>query len=246
MAKLWKRYTDELYTGLNYLASWPPSGRAEVGDVATFQDRSLERYVSIGELGIETTTLTGTAVCERGWASAETNVINPSVAGAAPLQPGLDAGAELTIQFGAEHAILMRAERTREESLDRLDRVKRELLRLHDKGIWKREWVLVTHSIRAERLIALISSSREASAKLRLSAGVAEDAGALASVRGRVKVTHATGMAYEELGAEDATPLYQAVRVQERVVRDDRVKRVGKRGRARPDEGRFEVTEVAF
>src|SRR5260221_413855 len=118
MAKLWKRYTDELYTGLNYLASWPPSGRAEVGDVATFQDRSLERYVSIGELGIETTTLTGTAVCERGWASAETNVINPSVAGAAPLQPGLDAGAELTIQFGAEHAILMRAERTREESPD--------------------------------------------------------------------------------------------------------------------------------
>src|SRR5260221_13196723 len=98
MAKLWKRYTDELYTGLNYLASWPPSGRAEVGDVATFQDRSLERYVSIGELGIETTTLTGTAVCERGWAAAGANGINPSVGGGAPAPPGPGRGAELEIQ----------------------------------------------------------------------------------------------------------------------------------------------------
>src|SRR5260221_12778542 len=112
MAKLWKRYTDELYTGLNYLASWPPSGRAEVGDVATFQDRSLERYVSIGELGIETTTLTGTAGCGRGWASAEADVINASLAGAAPGRRGPDPAAGVTFNLGAGGALAIAAQRT--------------------------------------------------------------------------------------------------------------------------------------
>jgi hypothetical protein len=141
---------------------------------------------------------------------------------------------------------MMRAEQAREDSLDRLERVRRELLRLHEDGIWQREWVLVTHAVRAERLIALISSDREASAQLRLSGGMATEAGALARVAGKVTVTQTTGMAFEELGVLDATPLYQAVRVQERPLRGDRVKRVGKRGRARPEESRFEIVEVTF
>jgi hypothetical protein len=246
MAKPWERYTDEIYAGLDYLASWPPSGRAEVGDVARFEGRTLERQTTLAELGVEATTVAGNEVQERGLASAKTVVVNSGLAAGGPLEAGVTADAELTVEFGAEHSFLMRAERTREESLDRMERVRRELLRLHDEGKWQQDWVLVTHSILAERLIALISSGQEASARLRLSVGIAEDAGALARAQGRLTVTHATGMAYEELGAENTTPLYQAVRVQRRPVRGDRVKRVGKRGRARPEEAPFEVVEVTF
>jgi hypothetical protein len=243
---MWKSYTDQLYRGLDRLASWPPSNRAHVGDVASFEGRSLELRTTLAELGVEAGALAGKEVRDLGWASTGTVVVNPSLAGAAPLDPAAAGEAELSVEFKAEHAIMMRAEQAREDSLDRLERVRRELLRLHEDGIWQREWVLVTHAVRAERLIALISSDREASAQLRLSGGMATEAGALARVAGKVTVTQTTGMAFEELGVLDATPLYQAVRVQERPLRGDRVKRVGKRGRARPEESRFEIVEVTF
>jgi hypothetical protein len=246
MAKPWKQYTAELYANLRYLGSWPPSSPVEVGDIGVFEDRSLERQVSIGELGIEVTTRRGADVQERGWASRKTRIVRPKVAGAAPLESGVGAGAELEVRFEAKHAILLRAERSREESLDRLDRVREELLRLHDEEKWRDEWVLVTHVIRADRMVALISKERDTSATLRLSAGMVEDAGALATARGELTVVAADVMAYEERGATDASPLYRAVRVQPRFLRENRVKRIGKRGRARAGPTEFEVAEVAF
>jgi hypothetical protein len=246
MAKLWKRYTGEIYGGLRYLAAWPPSGRVVVGDVGVFADRSLERHVSLDELGIEAAVRPGADVRERGWASAKTRLRRPTVSAAAPLGSGVAASAEVMVTFEAKHATLLRAERSREDGLDRLDRVWEALLQLHEEGKWNPDWVLVTHVIRARRMVALISKDRRSGATLRLAGGTAEDANALVTARGELTVIAADAMAYEERGAMDATPLYRAVRVQRRLVRDNRVKRIGKRGRARSAPGEFEIAEVTF
>lgn len=245
MAKLWKRYTSEIYGGLRYLATWPPSSQVEVGDVGIFADRSFERHLSLDDLGIEATPRRGTEVRERGWASAKTKLLRPVVAAAAPLG-GVAAGVETEVRFEGKHATLLRAERSREYGLDRLDQVWQELLRLHEEGKWQEDWTLVTHVIRASRMVVLISKDRESKATLRLTGGAADDAGALVTARGELTILSADAMAYEERSAVDATPLYRAVRVQRRRVRGDRVKRIGKRGRARSGPGEFEIAEVAF
>ncbi|HET9153966.1 MAG TPA: hypothetical protein VFN85_07615 [Solirubrobacterales bacterium] len=246
MAKLWKRYTGEIYGGLRYLAAWPPSSRVEVGDVGVFEDRSLERHLSLGELGVEATVRPGTDVRERGWASAKTKLLRPAAAAGVPLDGGLTANGELQVTFEAKHATLLRAERSREDGLDRLDRTRENLLRLHEEEKWDPDWVLVTHVIQTKRMVALISKDRDSGATLRLTGGAAGDANALVTARGELTVLDADAMAYEERGAVDATPLYRAVRVQRRPLRGNRVKRIGKRGRARSGPGEFEVAEVAF
>jgi len=246
MPKLWKRYTGEIYGGLRYLAAWPPSSRIEVGDVGIFADRSLERHLSLEALEIETTVRRGTEVRERGWASAKTKLLRPAVAAAGPVHGGVAADAEVEVTFEAKHATLLRAERSREDGLDRLDRVREALLRLHEEEKWDPDWVLVTHVIQSGRMVTLISKDRNTGATLRLAGGVAGDANALVTARGELTVLTADAMAYEERGATDATPLYRAVRVQRRPVRGNRVKRIGKRGRARSGPGEFEIAEVAF
>jgi len=246
MADLPERYTKDVYRGIHYVASWPPSSTTAVGDVAVMQKRSLERVTSTAALGLPTQTITGAKVEERGWASQKTVTLAPKVGAAAPLDPAIAATAEMNVEFNAKHAILLRAERSRERSLDRLSHIKKEMLRLHEEGEWEPDWLLVTHVVQARRLFVLISSEKGASAQLRLSAGVAQDAGALATASGELNVANHQGMAYSEIGIENATPLYQALRVQRRRIRGNRVKRIGRRGRARPGEGEFEIVPVSF
>lgn len=246
MADLPERYTKDLYRGIHYLASWPPSNTAAVGDVAVLQKRSLERVTSAGALGLPTQTIRGPTVEERGWVSQKTVTVAPKVSAAAPLDPSIAAAAEMNIEFTAKHAILLRAERSWEKSLDQLSHTKREMLRLYEDGEWEADWVIVTHVVHARRLIVLISNERGASAQLRLSAGAVQDAGALATVSGELNVANPKGMAYSEIGIRNATPLYQALRVQRRRFRDNRVKRIGRRGRARPGDGEFEIAPVSF
>lgn len=246
MSELWKQYTHEIYAGLHYLATWPPSAALAVGDIAIMRDRTPERHLSIGDLGVETKVLKGAEVHERGWASSGALTVSAAAAASGPAVPGASIGGELEVSFNSKHAVLLRAERSREDSLDRLDRITRELLRLHEDGSWQREWVLVTHAVHARSLMVLVANQKGAKAKLQVSGDVAAEPAAIVNARGTVSLLSASGMAYEEHGVKDATPLYLAVRVQERLGRRSIVKRIGRRGRARPQRGDFEIADVTF
>jgi hypothetical protein len=246
MSELWKQYTHEIYSGLHYLATWPPSAKLAVGDIAVMQERTPDRHLSIGDLGVETKTIKGSEVHVRGWASSGAITVSAAAGATGPVHPGASAGGELEVSFNSKHAILLRAERSREDNLDRLDRVTREILRLHEEGSWKREWVLVTHVVYARTMIVLVANEKGAKAKLQVNGDIAAEPAAIVQARGSVSLLSASGMGYEERGVKDATPLYLAVRVQERIGRGSIVKRVGKRGRARPQQGDFEIADVTF
>jgi hypothetical protein len=246
MARLWRRYTSDIYKGLHYLATWPPSGGVEVGEIAIHQDRALERHSTLEKLGVQAETVTGPQTEVIGWVSTKATTVRPKAAVGAPIEAGLSAATELEISFNAKHATFLRGEAAQHHTLDGLDGVKQEILRLHEEGEWKREWLLVTQVLKVRRLIALISNGKGAKAGLTLIGGAVQDPAALATVRGELTVTSSSGMAYTEEGVETATPLYQAIRVQPRLLGADGVKRVDKRGRARPKEGTFEVVNVVF
>lgn len=246
MADLWKRYTNEIYKGMHYLAAWPPSKRVQVGDVVVMEDRSPDRQMSASDLGIETPVLRGAQVRSRGWATEGALTVGPAVAASGPVHPGVVAGAELEVKFNAKHAILLRAERSREDSIDQMDRLKQEILRMHAEGKWRREWVVVTHVIHAKTLMVLVSSASGAVARLRGSGSLGVDPSALAEGNGEVALLSASGMVYEESGVEDATPFYLAIRVQDRLLRRPITTRIGKRGRVRGAASSVEVVDVAF
>jgi hypothetical protein len=244
MAELWQHYTREVHKGLHYLASWPPSARVGVGDIAVMIDGSLERQATLQDAGLPYAVARGADVRHRGWASAGSVSLGGGAAADAPLSAGTQAGAEIEASFRSTHAILLRAERSREDSLERLDQIKQGMLAMRAAGTWQQEWLMITHVVHAQSLMVLISKERNASARLLVSGSVGADAHALATGSAGVQVLSASGMAYEEHGIADATPLYLAVRVQERFGRTARVKRIGRRGNVRTAGGSYEVVDV--
>jgi hypothetical protein len=243
VSDLAKSYTDKIFKGLHYLPTWLPSAKVAVGDVAKIEERAVTRQLSLEDLSVEFSTHENATVAHRGWASKGALTLGGRAKATTPAQ---NIGANTHVEFNAKHAILFRAERSKELNLERQALVEKELLRLHEDKQWEADWVLITHVIRAHNFTALISQEKGARAELRLTGTLGSNAAGLDREDVGVEVLHTEGMAYAEHGVVDATPLYRAIRVQKRITGHTRTKRARPTGRLRAATDEFEVAEVQF
>jgi hypothetical protein len=245
MAETPEKYTDEIHTELGYLATWPPTNELTLGDIGLMEGRTLVRQQSITDLGLEFEIREDKQRRDRGVTSGAEIDVQAAASGGAPIHPGLKAGAAVKVEFKSANAIVMRAEDCRAQQFEVLDRLKREILKLHGQGKWKREWLVVSEVVHSARLLALISKSGGASVTLRVSAGIKASALSLAEGQGRVSLLNKSKGVVDESGS-DATPLYRALKVEKRVFREPRTKQADQRGRARAGANEFDVVEFAF
>jgi hypothetical protein len=243
MAPVWKSYTREIYRSLHYLAAWPPTRTLAVGDIVVFEGRSPERQLSLTDLGYDFEVRSDPDLRNRGWASNGSVRAEPMAEASSPVHPGVKVGLGLKLVFEDKHRFLLRAERSREQTMERLDQVNDEIFRLHDEGKWRREWRLITHVIQAEKTMVLLSEGRNVSADLEVSADIGLDPLSVARGQGAVKLLRSSaGLNYE--AGDNVTPLYQARRIKTLFGRG--TKQVGKRGRARAGLGELHVVEEEF
>ncbi|HEV3070293.1 MAG TPA: hypothetical protein VGY76_02565 [Solirubrobacteraceae bacterium] len=243
MTDLAKNYTDKIFGGLRYLPTWLPSATVAVGDVARIEERTVIRHCGLENLNIEYSAHENAAVAHRGWASKGALAVS---ARAAATTGTPDVGANTRVEFNAKHAILFRAEQSRELYLENQGLIEDRLLHMRAEQQWEPDWVLITHVVRAARFTVLISQEKGASAELKLTGALAGAAAGLDSEDIGVDVVNTVGMAYDERGVVDATPLYRAIRVQKRRIRPPRTKRVKPTGRARAGADEYEIAEVLF
>ena len=243
MAAAWKSYTKEIYRSIHYLATWPPTRTLAVGDIVVFEGRSPERHLSLSDLGFDFETRTDADLRTRGWATRRSIKTEPAAGASGPVEPGIVAQARMKLTFETRNSFILRAERSCEKTMERLDRVEDEMLRLHDEGEWRKEWRLVTHVVEAGSMMALVSEGRGTTADLEVSGGIGMDSLSVAQAQGEVKLVNSSaGLNYE--AGENATPLYQARRIKRLFGKG--TKQVGKRGRARARLGEFGVAEETF
>jgi hypothetical protein len=242
---LWKSYTGQIAKGLSYCATWPPSNKITLGEVALMmKDRTLERQMSIGDFGLDIEDRTGHEVNDRGWTSGTDVAFNPGAGAGAPLHPGLDVDGRIKVSFTRKNAILLRLERVHEQSLERIDRLRKEMLRLDSAGEWDPSWVVITQVVHARRMIVLVSERKSASADLKASMQVGADPIAVVNAQGELELLRSSGMSLQETG-ENLTPMYKALRVKPRWMRHSKIKQINKRGRARSG-GESDVVELTF
>ena len=247
MPDLAKSYTDKIYRGLRYLPTWFPSTRVSVGDVARIEERVVTRQKGLADLDVEFSIDEHASVAHRAWASKGALAIGSGAGAETGTGTGTQQmGAHIHVDFNARHAVLFRAERSRELNLAHQALIEKKLLSLYEEERWELDWILVTHVVRAARFIALISEEQGAHAELKVTGALAGAAGLDREEIG-MEVLHTTGMAYSDCGVVDATPLYRAIRVRKkRLVRGRTTTRVGPTGRARTQGDEFEIVEVEF
>jgi hypothetical protein len=242
---LWKSYTSQIFKGMSYCAAWPPSNKVTLGEIALMmKDRTLERQMSISDFGLDIEDRTGHEVKDRGWTSGTDVAFNPGVGAGAPLQPGLNIGGRIKVSFNRKNAILLRLERVHEQTLERIDRLRKEMLRLDSAGEWDPNWVVITQVVHARRMIVLVSERKSASADLRASMQVGADPVAVVNAQGELELLRSSGMSLQETG-NDLTPMYKALRVKPKRMRRSKIKQINKRGRARSGD-ESDVVELTF
>jgi hypothetical protein len=241
---LWDSYTKQVFRDLRYCASWLPRNRVSVGDIAVMENGGLERQQSIEDLGFAIETREDIEVKDWGWTMGTTFTVEPSLGAGAPVHAGVQVEGGLRVSFNRKNAILLRLERSREQGLERMEPLRREMLRLHDTGKWDPGWVVVTQVIRAQQMFVLVSEHKDASADLKTSAHIGADPAAVINAQGRLELLRSSGMSLQESG-EELTPLYKALRVRTGRIRKTRIKQINWRGRARSSE-EADVVDVTF
>jgi hypothetical protein len=245
MAGPWKTYTSQVYKRLRYLAAWTPGQEVNPGDVGVFENRTLERQTTIAELGIKLGIHEGNERRNRGLLSGVEITPQVGTGVAVPVQPGLEARAEIKVKFKATNGLLLRAEKSQENHLDRIDLLREWMLDRYARGEWEERQVVVTHVVAARSLMVLISEERGASATLTVGGSLRLDPTALAEGEGSVSMETTSGSIFQEVG-EEMTPLYLALKVKDPALRKPKVKRANKRGRALPSEEGPTVIDVTF
>jgi len=240
---VFKRYCDQLHRHIGWLATWQPDSPIAVGDVCLMEGRQMVRQFHLDDRGIGCTEIVSPTVAHVGWQSSKGITVKPS-AGASATGVG---DAHVEVKFEDADAMVFRAERCREHSLDRLDRLKDELLDLRSRGQWDEDLLVVTQVRHAERLLVVVAGERGSSAVVKVAADAFSPGLDLSSANVGVELLRATSTGYQISNARNTTPLFQAVRVRRVGVRREHViRRIGRKGKLRSGAESYDLVPVDY
>ncbi|MEA2372635.1 MAG: hypothetical protein QOH12_3029 [Solirubrobacteraceae bacterium] len=237
MAKpAYEQYTEEVHHELGKLGTWLPSARVRLGDVGVMQGREFERNSTLADLDVAFMPAADDISSTFGFVSdGAVEVIASAKAEAGVFGgTGTATGISAQMSFTRANAVFFRVEGAVVHRIDDLDAVKEAVLALDSRGKWRREWLVVTQVVVAQRCLVMVSGSEGARAEVAVRVGVLPSAAEIASGGAQVAGGIRQGMAFDDDIVGECTPLYQAFRVARGVVRQSRPQRVGPEGRLLP------------
>jgi len=206
-----KLYQQEMHNNLGFFATWLPSTPIALGDIGVLEGGRFHPVASLKELGIgQPDVREGMAENVSYSASAKrSDNISVGAGTAVPLASG-----ELSITFTSEGGFVFEAIKIRHVGIaDRLT-LASSLLKVNDKGLWQKEWLLIDGLYRAESATILVSQDTSSEIVLKASAGaLSSGLLPLADPRLGLRIASATGKIVHIFAANNLHPLYSCVRV---------------------------------
>jgi hypothetical protein len=199
----------------NYWAAWLPGTRFAIGDIGTLNGYLFEKVGTLDELGLkyyeeedadpsplDISSETGVVVSLK--AAGETNQSFAYVGAA-------EAG--LKVEFGAQGAFILQAPETfASEVGDRLN-LRRRIIDAFRKGVWEKDWLVITHILKAPSATVLISKSSNSLLELAAKVYLSEAVGALGAADAGISIRYQKGDTVNMIGGKNVTPLFQLSRL---------------------------------
>jgi len=216
MTELVELYTKGIKRKLeNYWAAWLPGTHFAIGDIGTLNGYLFEKVGTLGELKLkyyaetdadpsplDISSEAGVAVSLK--AAGETN---PSFTHIGAAEAGLK------IEFGAQGAFILQApEMFASEMGDRLN-LRDQIIGAFDKGVWEKDWLVITRLLTATSATVLISRSSNASLELTAKANLSGAVAALGNADAGITVKYQQGDTVSMIGGKNVTPLFQLSRL---------------------------------
>lgn len=221
-----RSYLNALYRRFQLLGAWPPNQRVEVGEVGVLEQGAFRRASSLGRLGVAFT------------ASSAGQVGDLEASEGAEISSENDAGGQVAwvngaprlgvrVKLGHQGAFVFDALEVVEWRIDDTIAVERQVLALLARGAWDPSWVIVDRVLQARSLTVLVSEGDNAELGLEGSGQLGAHGLRLADATLGLRSTYVRGDSLRFLGEVGLTPLYQCLRVQQRLFSRDRLETAG-------------------
>jgi hypothetical protein len=199
----------------NYWPAWLPSTRFSVGDIGILNGALFEKVGMLSELELnfyvhstddrsplDVSSESDVAVSFK--AAGETNASFSHVG-------RVEAG--MRIHLGSRGAFVLQSPETFEAEIgDRLN-LQRQIIDAFRRGVWEKDWLVITRLVKATSATVLISRSSNASIECSTKANLSAVVGALGSTSAGITVKHQQGETVSMIGGENVTPLFQLSRL---------------------------------
>jgi hypothetical protein len=206
-----KLYQREMHDNLGFFPTWFPGDPIEVGDVGILEGGRFRRMASLKELGIMCEVSLGQGMQNVQYTATEgTNISTSAGALVAAL-----AKAELTIEFSRNGAFVFHASRLRPQRLENRAAVAEQILAVHRKGKWTRDWLVVEGVHVAERATIIVSEDSSAGLVLVANVDTPLQSISLADPKIGLTVASTRGRIVHIIGGKRLHPLYSCLRLKD-------------------------------
>lgn len=209
-------YTESMFEQFNYLANWLPGTPLKLGLIGVLQGRTFVPKSQIGTFGVSfETTQQKNDQHSMQFQSSKDIKVDVKVAGeVSKLVPALpEARAGASVSFGASSGVVFGARGIVISRISDVIGLEAEIWDLWDRGVWNKNWVVVTELVKADRTTILISEGRYGKVELGLNAQVQVGPVDIGDLTGDLSVVSSYGMHTQLVGEGGLTPLFRAVRI---------------------------------
>lgn len=215
MASPVRLYQDEMHKNVGYFATWLPSDPIQIGDLGILESGRFRRQGSLEELGIRDAGVReGTAEDMSYSASAERSTgVSAGVAAPVPV-----AKAEFSIKFSREGGYVFEARGIRNMEIANRLALAEQILALHKRGQWKKEWLLVDSVYTADSATIIVSEETSSEIVLRAGAKVPLGTLPLADPELGLTVTALSGKIVHLVARSSLSPLYSCMKVRDPLI----------------------------
>ena len=211
MASIFKVYWRESRTCFSRLPVWLPGTPMALGDIGVLSEHGWTKVTRLTDLRIAVTVDEVGPPSDYDYSSGATISQETALFGQTTHEyAGLASGsAGLVVDFHRGGAFILKADAVRVCRIDNLNEIEAAILDLYSRGMWLREWVVVTEVARGGPSVTLIAEDAGAKAAVGLSAGVASGGADPTGVHGGLRLGYQRGLAASFITSETSAVLWR-------------------------------------
>jgi len=206
-------YMDTMNEEFGYFATWDPGTHLAVGDVGLMTGNEFKRWTSLDEKKIPYKKLKDPTPSQKDYQTEGSVTVRAKLQGE-PELPGSTlkiAEAGINVKFSKQAAFVFKAVNAYNDTIADLDALGTEILERYDmgKGLWKKEWVVITELVRAESGTVIISKSQNGCIDLRAKVGIGLESLNIANGEAGLNVATKRDISVQVIADKGMTPLFK-------------------------------------
>lgn len=167
--KISRKYKRVLRREFGYLATWLPGRPIELGDIGIMKNKQFHKISNISELGISFEEEPDETKDNLEYQNQNQVLVTQKLSGdVAPAESSLiQADAGIILEFKKKGGIIFKASGVTYPSIKDKIKLNRDIIDLFLKGMWLKDWAVVTEVAKAESSTIIISKSSNSKVELK-------------------------------------------------------------------------------